>query len=151
MLVFIASFLAAALIAFVQTTNWLLLGAIIKPNLILATLIVLALINPSWIRRAVLVAAAALILKFTPGFAIADLIFVSAALLSILLLDFLPWQGSVNLFTAVVAGTVIMNLQHLALLPLAYEIILNLLIAFILYTLLKLIDVPQVNLQRGRF
>ena len=151
MLIFIASFAATAVLALVQTTNWLILGAFIKPNLILATLIVLALVNPGWMKRAILIATAALILKFTPALAVADLIFVGAATTSILLLDFLPWQGSVNLLAAIVVGTAVMNLQQLVLLPLIYEIILNLLIAFILYTLLKLIDVPQVKLQRGRF
>ena len=151
MLIFIVSFIITAVLGFVQTTNWLLLGAIVKPNLILTVLIVLASINPSWTKRIILVLTAGVIVKFTPGFAALDLIFIGAALFSIFLLDFLPWQGPVNMLTATVAGTVVMNLERLAVLPIASEIVLNLLFAFILYTLIKLVDVPQAELQRNRF
>ena len=151
MLVFIGSFILTVIAASVQTTNWILVGNIIKPNLILVVLLILAFINPSWIRRAILVLTAALILKFTPGLALLDLTFIAAIVVSILLVDFLPWQQSINLFPALTIGTIIMNLNHLTFLPLVYELILNLLLAFILFILLKLIHVPQVKLQRNRF
>src|SRR3989344_4368363 len=151
MLVFIGSFILTVIAASVQTTNWILVGNIIKPNLILVVLLILAFINPSWIRRAILVLAAALILKFTPGLALLDLTFIAAIVVSILPVDFLPWQQSINLFPALTIGTIIMNLNHLTFLPLVYELILNLLLAFILFVLLKLIHVPQVKLQRNRF
>ncbi|MBI2013024.1 MAG: hypothetical protein HYS88_01050 [Candidatus Colwellbacteria bacterium] len=151
MLVFTASLILTAVVAFIQTTNWILLGNIIKPNFILVTLVTLTLINPSWIRRTALIAAAALILKFTPGLAFLDLIFVGAALLATLLADFLPWRQPVSLLVAILAGTVMINADHLSLLPLIYELILNLLLGFILFNLLKLVYVSEIKLQKSRF
>lgn len=151
MLIFIVSFILTAAVALLQTTNWILFDAIIKPNLILITLIVLAPINPIWTRRALFIFTAALIVKFMPGFALFDLIFIAAAALSIILMDILPWRGPVNLSAAVVTGTVAINLPRLAFLPITYELILNLLFAFILFTLLKLVYVSQIELQRNRF
>lgn len=151
MLVFTASLILTAVVAFIQTTNWILLGNIIKPNFILVTLVTLTLINPSWIRRTALIAAAALILKFTPGLAFLDLIFVGAALLATLLADFLPWRQPVSLLVATLAGTVMINADHLSLLPLIYELILNLLLGFILFNLLKLVYVSEIKLQKSRF
>src|SRR3989344_5909980 len=151
MLVFTVSLILTAVVAFIQTTNWILLGNIIKPNFILVTLVTLTLINPSWIRRTALIAAAALILKFTPGLAFLDLIFVGAALLATLLADFLPWRQPVSLLVAILAGTVMINADHLSLLPLIYELILNLLLGFILFNLLKLVYVSEIKLQKSRF
>ncbi len=150
MLIFITSFILTATAALIQTTNWSVFDATIKPNLVLVTLIILASVNPGWMRRTILILTAAVIVKFTPGFTPLDLIFIGAAALSILLIDFLPWREPVNLSAAAVAGTVVMNLPHITLLPLVYELILNLLFAFILLTLLKLIYVPQIELQRNR-
>ena len=151
MLVFTASLILTAVVAFIQTTNWILLGNIIKPNLILVTLVILALINHSWIRRTALITTAALILKFTPGLALLDFIFVGAALLAILLADFLPWRQPVSLLVAIPIGTVILSVDHLSFLPLIYELILNLLLGFILFNLLKLVYVSEIKLQKSRF
>ena len=151
MLVFIGSFILTAIAAFVQATNWILFGSIIKPNLIFVILMILGIVNPGWIKRAILILTAALILKFTPGFSFLDLIFVGAAAASIALMDFLPWRQPINLLLAVLIGTIIINLDNLTFLPLTYELILNLLLAFVLFALLKLIHVPQIKLQRNRF
>lgn len=151
MLVFIGSFILTIITAFIQTTNWIVLGDIIKPNLILVMLIVLGIINPSWIRRAILILTAALILKFTPSAALFDLIFVGASFLSIVMMDVLPWQRLISLLAAVAAGTIIINLDHLILLPLVYELMLNLLLAFILFALPRLAHVSQIQLQRNKF
>ena len=151
MLVFTASLILTAVVAFIQTTNWILLGNIIKPNLILVTLVTLTLINPSWIRRTALITTAALILKFTPGLALLDFIFVGAALVAILLADFLPWRQPVSLLVAILVGAVMINADHLSLLPLIYELILNLLLGFILFNLLKLVHVSEIKLQKSRF
>lgn len=151
MLVFIGSFILTIITAFIQTTNWIVLGDIIKPNLILVMLIVLGIINPSWIRRAILILTAALILKFTPGAALFDLIFVGASFISVVMMDVLPWQRLISLLAAVAAGTIIINLDHLILLPLVYELMLNLLLAFILFALPRLAHVSQIQLQRNKF
>ncbi|MDP3991585.1 MAG: hypothetical protein Q8P66_01625 [Candidatus Colwellbacteria bacterium] len=151
MLVFTASLILTAVVAFIQTTNWILLGNIIKPDLILVTLVTLALINHSWIRRTALITTAALILKFTPGLALLDFIFVGAALVAILLAGFLPWRQPVSLLVAILVGTVMINVDHLSLLPLIYELILNLLLGFILFNLLKLVHVSEIKLQKSRF
>lgn len=151
MLVFIGSFILTIITAFIQTTNWIVLGDIIKPNLILVMLIVLGIINPSWIRRAILILTAALILKFTPSAALFDLIFVGASFISVVMMDVLPWQRLISLLAAVAAGTIIINLDHLILLPLVYELMLNLLLAFILFALPRLAHVSQIQLQRNKF
>ena len=151
MLVFTASLILTAVVALIQTTNWILLGNIIKPNFILVTLVTLTLINPSWIRRTTLIATAALILKFTPGLAFLDFIFVGAALFAILLADFLPWRQPVSLLLAILVGTVMISVDHLNFLPLIYELILNVLLGFILFNLLKLVYVSEIKLQKSRF
>lgn len=152
--VFIGSFILTIIAAFIQTTNWILIGAIIKPNLILITLIILALANPNWPKRIILILTAALILKFAPGFTLLDLTFTSAAIFSIILLDILPWQQPVNLFLATLLGTITINLSNLSqslFLPLIYEFVFNLFLVFALFALLKLIYVPQTKLQKNRF
>src|SRR3989304_5327937 len=107
MLVFIGSFILTVIAASVQATNWILLGDIIKPNLIFVILMILGVMNPGWIRRAVLVLAAALILKFAPGFSFLDLTFIGAVAASMVLMDFLPWRQPINLLLAVIVGTII--------------------------------------------
>jgi len=151
MLVFIGSFILTIIAALSQITNWILIDAIIKPNLIFVVLMILGIMNPSWIRRAILILAAALILKFTPGFSLLDLTFIGAVVASMILMDFLPWRQPINLLLAVTTGTIIINLDNLTFSPLAYELILNLLLAFVLFALLKLVHVPQIKLQKNRF
>ncbi len=151
MLVFIGSFILTIIAAFFQATNWILFDATIKPNLIFVVLMILGIINSSWVKRAILILVAALILKFTPGFSLLDLTFIGATVASIILMDFLPWQQPINLLLAVTIGTIIINLDRLTFLPLTYELILNLLLAFVLFSLLKLVHVPQIKLQRNRF
>ncbi len=151
MLVFTGSFVLTIIAAFVQTTNWILLDATIKPNLIFVVLMILGIMNPNWIRRVILILVAALILKFTPGFSLLDLTFIGTLVASMALMDFLPWRQPINLFLAVTIGTIIINLGHFTFLPLIYELILNLLLAFVLFALLRLFHVPQIKLQRNRF
>lgn len=151
MLVFIGSFILTIVAASVQATNWILLDATIKPNLIFVVLVILGIINPNWIKRVILILTAALILKFTPGLSLLDLTFVGASVAAIILIDFLPWQQLINLFLAVTIGTIIINLDHLTFLPLIYELMLNLLLAFVFFALFKLAHVPQIKLQKNRF
>lgn len=151
MLVFTASFILIVIAAFIQTTNWLLFEDTIKPNLALITLIVLALINERWIGRTILILTAALILKFTPGPALPDFIFIGAVVLSIILTNSLPWRQPINLLAATFIGTIIIDLNNLNLLALIYELIVNLLLAFALFTLLKLVYVPKIKSQSNRF
>lgn len=151
MLVFTVSVILTIAVALLQTTNWLLFGPVLKPNLILITLIILSLINESWTKRFVLILTASLILKFTPGFSLFDFVFLGAALLAIILTNSLPWQEPVNLLLATLAGTVIINLASLHFPAVIYEIILNLFLALILFTLLKLVYVPKIQLQGSRF
>ncbi len=151
MLIFIVSFLVTAAAAIIQSTNWLLLTALLKPNLILVILLILATINQNWIARLLLVLTAALILKFSPGLAYLDFIFMGSVLSAIALMDLLPWRQTITLLLATGFGTIIINLSHLTFLPLIYELALNEFLAFALFTLLKLIYVPQVKLQRNRF
>lgn len=151
MLVFIVSFILAIIAASVQATNWILLDATIKPNLIFVVLVILGIINPNWIKRAILILVATLILKFTPGFSLFDLTFIGTAAAAMILMDFLPWRQPINLFLAVTVGTVIIDLDHLTFLPLIYELILNLLLAFVFFALSKLTNVPQIKLQKNRF
>lgn len=151
MLLFIASFLLTIVAALIQTTNWMLFDSILKPNLILVVLIILALVNPSWSRRAILILAAALILKFTPGINFSDLAFLGAVFSSIVLMDILPWQQPISSLLAILFGTIIINLDELTLLPLILEVVLNLFFALILLALPRFVHVPQIKLQRNRF
>lgn len=151
MLVFIGSLALVVITAFIQMTNWLLIGAIVKPNLLLVVLVILATLNPGWIKRAILVLMAALIVKAGPGFVLPDLIFAAAALISIILLDVLPWQRTINTLIAASAGTLVVNLFHFTLLPIVYELTLNLFLAFILLNLIQPSHVSPIKLQRHRF
>lgn len=150
MLIFIVSFTLTIITAFIQTANWTFFSATLKPDLILVVLIILALVNPNWIKRAILILTAALILKVSPGITFPDLIFVTAAVASIILMDFLPWRQPANLIPAVSLGTLIINFDRLTLSPLIYELIFNLSLALVLFVLLKLANVPQIELQRNR-
>lgn len=154
MLVFIGSLVLVAISAFIQMTNWMLISAAIKPNLLFVVLVVLMTLNPNWIKRLILILVAVLIIKEIPGIlgiTLSHLIFVSAALIATILLDILPWQRTINTLVAVVAGTLIINLQYFTLLPVTFELALNLLLAFILLNLLQPINVRQIKLQRHRF
>ncbi|MBI3088687.1 MAG: hypothetical protein HYY99_00260 [Candidatus Colwellbacteria bacterium] len=151
MLVFIASFLLTIIVSLIQATNWLVVDSIIKPDLALAALIVLALINERWPERAFLILTAGLILQFSPDFAISNFIFMGIAALSIILADYLPWQQPISILLAVFIGTVLLNLANLDFLPLAYEITFNLFLTFIFFILLKPIYVQKIELQSSRF
>ncbi len=151
MLLFIASFVLTTIAAFIQTTNWILIGNLTKPNLILVTLLILALVNHGWLPRAFLILSAALILKFTPSLAVFDFIFIGAALSSILFMDLLRWRQPLNLFAAILVGTIIISLEDLIFLPLVYELILNLLLGLILFSLLKLVYGSKIKLQGSKF
>lgn len=151
MLVFIGSLILVLIAAFIQMTDWMLVGAIIKPNLLFVVLIVLATANPSWPKRLVLILTAAFAVKISPGLVLPNLIFTATALASILLLDILPWQRTINVLVVVAAGTLAMNFQNFTLLPVVSELALNLFLAFVLVNIIQATNVPQIKLQRHRF
>lgn len=150
MLAFIGSLVLVVAAAFIQMTDWLVIGNTVKPDLLLAFVVVLLTVNPNWVKRLVMIAVAALVVKENPGLTSSNLIFPGTLVLSALLLDFLPWQRTITALLAVAAGTLIMNIQYFSLLPFIYELAINLIFTFTLLNLLPT-HVPQIKLQRHRF
>ena len=95
MLQFIVSSFLVLIASLFQTTSLFLIGGV-KPNLALVFIVAISNFEKSWIRRVILVLLAALILTFAPFATWIDIIFISAILFAVALLDYLPWQRIVN-------------------------------------------------------
>lgn len=136
MLLSIASAVLVALVSFVQTTNLIFVGGI-KPNLVLALLGTIAHYSKNWFVRTFLILLSALILKFSPAITWIDIIFIFTALLVVALTDYLPWRRAINSVSAVVIGTIIMNLSHFNLSLIAFEMIFNAVLTLIFFIILE--------------
>jgi hypothetical protein len=125
---FIVSLLLVAALALIQLTNWFS-AANLKPNLILALLAALTLFEPNWLKRSIFIFTAVFLLKFSPTLNWLDLI----------LIDNLPWLKPVNLLVAIVAGTILLNLDNFRPALVFPELIGNIFLSFLFFSLLKLI------------
>ena len=149
MLLYIASIISIIAVSFLQTTNAVLLGGL-KPNLVFALLVVLAHIDKNWTKRAVLILISALILKSSPGIVWIDIIFVFTALLAVALVDYLPWRRAINSIAAVVIGTIIINLPFFNLGPLMLEMIMNIALVIIFFSLFEVLYVKKKAQKENR-
>jgi len=138
MLLFTVNIIAVAIVSFLQTTNVILFNGF-KPNLVFALLAVLANIDKDWAKRSVLVLISALILKFSPGLAWIDVIFISTSFLIIALVDYLPWRRAINSMVAVIAGTVVIGLSSFNLSLLTLEIVTSMVSVLIFFLLFELL------------
>ncbi len=107
---FILEIFIIALASFVQLTNAAFFNAV-KPDLALALLLAMAAYDKRWERRISWLIVAALILKFMPQFDIQALFFVLAALIGMLIIDYLPWRHWIGVVVAVIAGTLVVNFK----------------------------------------
>ncbi len=137
-MIFIASLIVTIGASLLQGTNLMMFG-IVKPNLPLALLPVLATLDRSWIRRSILILTSALILKFSPGLEWLDIIFIGSLYIAIFLIDYLPWRQILNLVIGVMIASVMLNLISFNLLPLIYELAFNIVLASIFLGITKLI------------
>jgi hypothetical protein len=135
---FIISLLLVAALALIQLTNWFSV-ANLKPNLILALLASLTLFEPNWLKRSIFIFTAVFLLKFSPTLNWLDLILLLSLYLVMVLIDNLPWLKPVNLLVALVAGTILLNLDNFRPALVFPELIGNIFLSFLFFSLLKLI------------
>lgn len=137
------SVLVVAGAALLQLTSRLYLWGV-KPDLTLVLILVFSIFNRSWIYRFVLIILGVSILKFYQGVDIDSLIFAVITLLSILLIDYLPWQNFVSYFLVIVLATVVLNASGFAPLVALVESIYNLLLFSIIYLVVSRIYAKKI-------
>ncbi len=133
-----------------QTTQSFILGGV-KPNLVLAVLAVLAVFHKKWIRRVILVMIAALIVTFSPIITWFDLIFTATILLIMAIIDFAPWRKFISIAVAVISGTLILNVVSFTPRVVLTELLMNIALATIIFSLLQLIYVEEKDAKTNRF
>jgi len=134
---FITSLALVVLAASVQLTGYSYIGGL-KPNLTLILLLVLFLSYKDWLRRAIIIFIAALVLRFGPGLEIENIMFIASAILGAFLIDKIPSWKFVNLIVATVIGTLLINIIHFDFLIVLTETGYNLVIAALFFAIYKL-------------
>ncbi len=150
MLQFIVSSFLVLIASLFQTTSLFLIGGV-KPNLALVFIVAISNFEKSWIRRVILVLLAALILTFAPFATWIDIIFISATLFAVALLDYLPWQRIVNGIVVVSAATIILNLPGLNFGIIALELIMNIILVSVFTLLLGIFYGTKKAQKKNRF
>ena len=139
MFLFFSSALAIAVASILQLSNIFIFG--VKPNLPLAFLLVLSLINKSWLKRIALIATSVLILNFYPDpvwlFDPRLWMFIIIMLFSVLAMDLLPWAHLINLIVIIILATFSLNLYHFSFSAVFLEIFYNLLLGVTVFMMLK--------------
>jgi len=150
MLLFSASTIALIVAAFLQTTEILSFN-LVKPNLVLILLVVLSSVYKEWPHRFILLVIGSIILRFSQTFELSDLIPLSAMLLAIVLLDYLPWHRIINVQISVLIGTIILNLVRFVPLTLVLEVSINAILTLIIFALAQIIYAQKITSQEDRF
>ncbi len=131
--------LLVGLLTFFQVLGFSVFG--VKPNLALAVVIAASFFIASFWEGFLLVALAALILKFSPGFTPEILVFVLIGVSALIVKNYLPWRNFLNNLFLVVAGTFIFYLilsPNLILSAIfAKELFLNLIAGISIFAFLK--------------
>ena len=107
MLVFCTSLVAVFLSAFIQNSNFAILG--VKPNLVLVVILAFGLLEKDWLKRAILVLLAIATLIIEPGLGLKTILIMSIFFLALALIDFLPWREIANSASALVIGTLLID------------------------------------------
>lgn len=140
---FLISLSAIILASFIQLANIFILG--VKPNLALVLIYILSLINKSWIKRAGLIFASALVLNFY-AFDSRIILFIVVAALGIFAIDNLPWTRVINIVMTISLGTIAMNVYNFRLETTALELIFNLAFGAVLFMILDN-DIPKQKIR----
>lgn len=138
MLLYIVSVIILAIAALVQTTSIFVIASV-KPNLVFVLLVLFAHIYKSWPKRALLILASALLLKFSPTLAWIDIIFIAVAFLIMALVDYFPWRRIINSAFAIIFGTVVIGIPFFSFSSIAIETLLNLVLVLMLFLPLEFI------------
>ena len=134
---FIASLGLVALAALLQLTNYAFIAGV-KPNFTFVAILIFALIYTDWLKRAILIFIAALVLKFNQGIELENILFILSSLMGILIIDKLPSSRFINSILAVLAATLFMNIFHFEVWPLFKEMAYNILIFLSFYGIYQL-------------
>ena len=105
---FFTLILLVGLLTFFQVLGFSVFG--VKPNLALAVVIAASFFIASFWEGFLLVALAALILKFSPGFTAEILVFALIGVGALIVKNYFPWRNFLNNLFLVVAGTFIFYL-----------------------------------------
>lgn len=131
--------LLVGLLTFFQVFGFSVFG--VEPNLALAVVVASSFFIASFWEGFLLVALAALILKFSPGFAMEILVFALVGVGALIVKNYLPWRNFLNNLFLVVAGTFVFYLilsPNLILSAIfAKELFLNLVAGISIFALLK--------------
>lgn len=130
-------------LSFVQAIDFSIFG--VKPNLALVAIIVVSFFIVNIWEGFLLIAIAALILKFSPGFSVEILIFSLIAAAAIIIKKYLPWRSMINLVFLIIFATLLfyifsapsLIISTILLKELAYNIIVGLLIFFVVLSQYK--------------
>lgn len=134
---FIANVFIVILVSLFQLSNYAFIGEI-KPNIVLALLIVISLVYTSWTERILLILVSAVILKFGDGFDLQNTIFIISSILSMGIVDKLPFAKLTNAISALLISTLAINLVHLNFIILTTEAFYNLALLLLFFGIQKL-------------
>lgn len=134
---FIANLALIVLAALLQLTNYAFIFGI-KPNFVLILILILSIHYKDWLKRAILILVAAIILKFGQGIEIQSALFILSALFGMLIVDKFPSFKFVNLLLALVIATFTINIIHFELWTIFKEALYNILIFLGCFVIFKL-------------
>ncbi|MEE8131541.1 MAG: hypothetical protein V3T98_00620 [Candidatus Paceibacterota bacterium] len=97
--------LLVSLLVFLQVLDFSIFG--VKPNLAMVAIIVAAFFVADIWEGFLLVAIAALILKFSPGFSGEILIFSLITAVAIIVKKYLPWRSIINILFLIITATLL--------------------------------------------
>jgi hypothetical protein len=120
-----------------QLTNYSLIQGV-KPNLALVFVLFFSYLHKEWLKRIVLVFAAAVIFKFGIAIETQNILFIISSLLGILIVEKLPASPWFSLTAATAVGTIAIGLANFDLYTVTWELTYNLLAILGVYSLFRL-------------
>src|SRR3989338_7685329 len=109
MLVFFTSAVAVFFGALIQNSSFAILG--VKPNFVLVVILAFGLLEKDWLKRSILVLLSMVTLIIEPGIGLETILTIIIFFFALALIDFLPWREIANSASALVIGTLLINIS----------------------------------------
>lgn len=134
---FIASVLIVIVVSLFQLSNYSFIGGI-KPDIVLALLVVLSLVYTNWAERMLLILISGIVLKFGGGFDPQNAVFIIFSILSMGAVDKFPFPKLINAILALLVSTLAINLVHLNFIIFIAEAFYNLVLFLLFFGIQRL-------------
>ena len=146
---FIASVFVIVVVSLLQASSVFIYS--IKPDLALVSLLVLSLINKSWMQRLVLILLAGVFLTFQPDFDPQIILFIAVTIGLIFSMDLMPWNHLINLAITTTLGTFTLNVYNFDLVRVSTEAGYNLILSLAFFLLVRHYIYNEAEISRNKF